>query len=116
MSASEFRNGGYKAFEKLSSGKSKNGKTISSNGKEIIDSNPYIGLYRESDVNYSFNTQTNKNGEEKMSEFKDVSVEVKNIPEMTIAYIRHIGPYQGNLELFGSLWGRMMKWAGARNL
>jgi AraC family transcriptional regulator len=44
------------------------------------------------------------------------SVEVKILPEMTLAYIRHIGPYQGNENLFGNLWNRLFGWAGPRGL
>jgi AraC family transcriptional regulator len=43
-------------------------------------------------------------------------VEVKELPEMTVAYIRHIGPYAGNGELFGRLFGKLMNWAGPRGL
>jgi AraC family transcriptional regulator len=43
-------------------------------------------------------------------------VEVKSLPEMTLAYIRHIGPYQGNDNLFKNLWNRLFSWAGPRGL
>lgn len=44
------------------------------------------------------------------------SVEVKTLPEMTVAYVRHIGPYAGDSELFGKLFGRLSAWAGPRGL
>jgi len=44
------------------------------------------------------------------------SVEVAELPKMTVAYIRHIGPYKGNEELFGSIWNRLFLWAGPRGL
>lgn len=44
------------------------------------------------------------------------SVEVKSLPEMTVAYVRHIGPYAGNAQLFGNLFGRLSAWAGPRGL
>lgn len=116
MSASEWRKGGYKSFEKLSSMHSKNGKTNSRNGKEKEDSISYINGYREDDVTYSSIKNSMFNGETAMSILEKTKVEVKEIPAMTVAYIRHIGPYKGNEELFGSLWGRMMAWAGPRNL
>jgi len=43
-------------------------------------------------------------------------VEVKNLPETHVAYIRHIGPYAGDTELFGRLYDRLFKWAGPRGL
>ena len=45
-----------------------------------------------------------------------VSVEVKEIPQETVAYVRHIGPYAGNEALFGELYGRLCQWAGPRGL
>jgi AraC family transcriptional regulator len=44
------------------------------------------------------------------------SVEVKELPKMTVAYIRHIGPYKGNENLFGNIWNRLFTWAGPRGL
>lgn len=43
-------------------------------------------------------------------------VEVKELPEIHVAYIRHIGPYKGNTELFASLFGKLMQWATPRGL
>lgn len=44
------------------------------------------------------------------------SVEVKDLPKMTLAYIRHIGPYKGDSKLFEGLWNRLFTWAGPRGL
>jgi AraC family transcriptional regulator len=44
------------------------------------------------------------------------SVEVKELPKMTVAYIRHIGPYKGNDNLFRNLWDKLFAWAGPRGL
>ncbi len=44
------------------------------------------------------------------------SVEIKEFPEMTLAYVRHIGAYQGNDKLFEELWNRLFAWAGPRGL
>jgi len=44
------------------------------------------------------------------------SVEVKELPKMTVAYIRHIGPYQGDDKLFEGIWNRLFSWAGPRGL
>lgn len=37
-------------------------------------------------------------------------------PDTTIAYIRHIGPYAGDTELFKSLYARLYQWAEPRGL
>ena len=44
------------------------------------------------------------------------SVEVKELQEMNVAYVRHIGPYQGNDKLFQQLWNKLFAWAGPRGL
>ncbi len=44
------------------------------------------------------------------------SVEVKQLPKMTVAYIRHTGPYQGDEKLFERLWNQLFTWAGPRGL
>ena len=43
-------------------------------------------------------------------------VVVKDLPDQTVAYIRHIGPYQGDAELFDRLFNKLFRWAGARGL
>jgi AraC family transcriptional regulator len=44
------------------------------------------------------------------------NVEVKEMPEMHVAYVRHIGSYKGGEELFASLFNKLMTWAGPRGL
>ena len=39
-------------------------------------------------------------------------VEVRELPELNVAYVRHIGPFQGMQQAFGKL----MRWAGPRGL
>ncbi len=43
-------------------------------------------------------------------------VEVRELPKMTVAYIRHIGPYKGDDKLFEGIWNRLFAWAGPRGL
>jgi len=43
-------------------------------------------------------------------------VEILDMPDMTVAYIRHIGPYAGDSELFSGLFDKLFRWAGPRNL
>ena len=44
------------------------------------------------------------------------NVEVKDMPEMHVAYVRHIGPYKGDQALFARLFNKLMAWAGPRGL
>lgn len=46
----------------------------------------------------------------------DFSIEVKVLPSMDVAYIRHIGAYKGNSELFKKMFVKLFKWSGARDL
>ncbi len=41
---------------------------------------------------------------------------VEELPAFTVAYVRHVGPYAGNPELFAQLFGRLGQWAGPRGL
>ena len=43
-------------------------------------------------------------------------VRIETWPQATVAYVRHVGPYQGDSALFEGLWGRLMAWAGPRGL
>ena len=43
-------------------------------------------------------------------------VEVRDIPEFHMAYVRHVGPYAGDTGLFDRLFGKIMNWAGPRGL
>ncbi len=47
---------------------------------------------------------------------KERKVEVKDMAEMTLAYVRYVGPYKGDGKLFEELFGKLFKWAGSRNL
>ena len=45
-----------------------------------------------------------------------VKIEVTEMADMPVAYIRHIGPYAGDGELFGRLFEQLFTWAGPRGL
>ncbi len=45
-----------------------------------------------------------------------VQIEVKAMPELEVAYVRNIGPYKGDGELFKGLFNKLMMWAGPRGL
>lgn len=43
-------------------------------------------------------------------------VKIERIEKMRVAYVRYIGPYAGNTELFGNLYSRLFAWAGPRGV
>jgi AraC family transcriptional regulator len=44
------------------------------------------------------------------------SIEVKTLPNMTLAYVRYVGPYAGDGALFERLFGQLFGWAGPKGL
>jgi AraC family transcriptional regulator len=98
MSASVWRKGGYNTF-------SKNCKEQSKNWKGISVSPMYIDS-ETSNANWSM----------AMLDKRNITVEVKELKEVTVAYIRHIGPFKGEVEIWTNLFQKLMAWAGARNL
>lgn len=46
----------------------------------------------------------------------DLSVTVRNIPDLDVAYLRHIGPYKGDMDLFSKLFTKLFEWADSHGL
>lgn len=99
MSASEWREGG-----------SKNCKTLRKEGKEPGGEAGY-GAFTAGAGSAGANE-----GSTPMPIKEPQSVRVEDLPPMTVAYVRHTGPYAGDAELFGRLFGQLCKWAGPRGL
>lgn len=95
---------------------SKNEQEVRKN--EQVFSNHYQYLQKESSCfcNVISDNLNNLIWRIEMDEKLKTTIEVKELPEMHLAYIRHIGPYKGNPELFQSLFGKLFKWAGPRGL
>lgn len=51
-----------------------------------------------------------------MNELGEIKVEVKQLAQKHVAYIRHVGPYAGKEEVFEQAFNKLMMWAGPRNL
>ncbi len=98
MSATAWRNGGCDTF-------SKNCKEESNSWKESTVSPMYI----DSSTNQS-------KWRISMISKKDVVVEVKELKEVNVTYIRHIGPFKGEAATWSKLFQKLMAWAGARGL
>lgn len=43
-------------------------------------------------------------------------VEVKELQNISVIYLRHVGPYQGDANLFEGLFGRLFSWASPRGI
>jgi AraC family transcriptional regulator len=105
MSARQWRAGGHLREGAAPPAKSKERKTKSKIGKDFDTSSYYIDAQPHNQI-----------WRMRMKNKKDVTVEVKEMPEFPVVYVRHIGPYAGDSELFEGLFGRLMSWAGPRDL
>ncbi|MBT3219747.1 MAG: AraC family transcriptional regulator [Proteobacteria bacterium] len=83
----------------------KDGQGNHNQGKEFLIEATYLGPRQQ---HWRVEMKGNTNLEAKVT--------VRTLPAMHVAYLRHIGPYQGDPELFGRLWEKMCRWAGPRGL
>jgi AraC family transcriptional regulator len=105
MSASQWRAEGKPPDSEFRSLESKNGQLLSKISGEFSVSSGY------------FNPDThNQIWRITMKEELRAEVEVRQMPEMSLVYVRHIGPYQGDSKLFEGLFSKLMTWAGPRGL
>jgi AraC family transcriptional regulator len=107
MSARVWRAGGHRENGNLRKDESNSGKRASKTRKDYT----VPSLYIESNIM----TQTWRITVKEKSRIQ-ATVEVREIPEMQVAYVRHIGPYSGDSALFNGLIGKLMRWAGPRGL
>lgn len=105
MSAREWRSKGCLQNRKIRKMNSKESQPVGKIRKDIYVSSYYID---EKTKNLIWRI--------KMKDKKHIQVEAKDMPEFHVAYVRHIGPYKGDSELFENLFEKLMKWAGPRGL
>jgi AraC family transcriptional regulator len=85
-------------------------------------------LYNQSDHNLSAETITALPAKTKVFYRKESQIweipigeqirkiEVKNFSQITVVYVRYVGPYAGDSKLFQKLWTKLGLWAGPRGL
>jgi AraC family transcriptional regulator len=105
VSASAWRAAGGSGRRMGGGSKSKIGEPVGKIGKDGRPAGGYSGFQDQP-----------PNRRHAMQPGPNIAVEVKDMPELTLAYVRHIGAYQGNPALFGNLIARLMMWAGPRDL
>ncbi len=105
ISASQWRSMPNKKRALISDDNSKNRQTFNNNRKE---SDTVTGYNDPSTNNYRWRI--------KMAKIKDIKVEVKEMPDFHVVYVRNIGPYAADEELFRDLYGRLMNWVIPRGL
>jgi len=86
-------------------------KTVSNvskaNGKEG-KANSVSSMYLD-DVTHTLTWRVSMNDSQ-------VNIKVEDFTDMTVAYVRHQGPYKGDSELFEHLFTTLCTWAGPRGL
>lgn len=105
-SPSRWRENPGKGNSNLCKAESKQGQQESNSCKATGVENPYLESTNNQDRRRTMNVKT----------VAAQSVEIKTLPERTVAYVRHTGPYQGNVALFEQLYEKLMQWAGPREL
>ena len=98
MSATDWRKGGHSKF-------SKNSNVESKKWKDVKISPMYIN-----------SSTTNCNWRISMIKKSDVIIQVKELEPVPIAYIRNIGPSNGQQETWARIFNKLIQWGGARNL
>jgi AraC family transcriptional regulator len=93
--AKEFRQREKPVFAKDGLRYSKNGQLIGKNLKQEFDFDVHLCTFKFKEMF-----------------FMDSKIEIKEMPEMKVVYIRHTGEYNQ----IGKAFERLMKWAGARGL
>ncbi len=117
----------FKAFFSMSASdwkkhNSKKCKSKSNRCKGINGGHDYSdATFKNSEDNSEDSLKANSQfWREKMPANKDMpmkeslAVRVENRSPMTVAYVRHVGPYVGNSALFESLFEKLFQWAGPR--
>ena len=104
MSASDWREGGYLTHEDAS------GTSVLDLLGNLVASNDGYGVVR---------TRVDDSGPVWWIECGDLAptqVEIVDVPDLEVAYVRHTGPYQGAPEVFAAIFDKLMTWAVPRGL
>lgn len=106
MSASEWRSGGYLEYE-------------TSPGETVRDAIGNIGRIDET-YGIADTLYDGSNGRTawrlRCGSLGITEVTIEQMPDIDVAYVRHIGPYKGMGDVFGDLFRRLMNWAEPRGL
>lgn len=86
--------------------------------KDYFDQNPKewrknSKIMQENAPPFFLNYKTNIGGQSKM---QNISINIQEIPDMYVAYLRYIGSYKGNIDLYTRLFSKLFKWADSHNI
>lgn len=106
ISASEWRNGGNSQHSKNRKPDSNTDQSDGKDGKAAFYEVIYLGGVYSNNLQWKI----------MKNQVEIAKVEVKELPAMEIAYVRHVGPYNGKSELFAGMMNQLMQWAAPRGL
>ncbi len=106
MSAGEWRDAGCPDQSKIRKTESNSSESMRNNWKEYPVSICHLG-----DVTYNPQWRI-----EMTDNANDIKVDVTDMDELNVVYVRHVGPYAGQSEVFEGMIERLMAWAGPRGL
>ena len=106
INASEWRAGIFPLNSKNSKTKRNLREIVRKDRKDFTVSSMYLNTENQQ-LTWRIGMKTSK---------LTADVKVKQVPEMTVAYVRNIGQYKGNSALFEKLIGKLCRWAGPRRL
>jgi len=101
----------FKSYFKLSPTQYRNANLKNSNLSQVESNSPQV-----EDKAYAYFCSRSRTIKWETNMRLNQSVEVKDLPQMTVAYLRYIGPFRNNKAVFDQLWGKMLAWAGANGL
>lgn len=108
VTASEWRDGPAAGGDRNLGNTVRNGGQAVANGGKAFQVEASYGGPRNNPLRWRITMKTETT--------LTADVTVQPFDTMHVAYLRHVGPYQGDGELFGRLWGELCKWAGPRGL
>jgi AraC family transcriptional regulator len=106
VSASEWRSCDSGRDRNLGQTDRNQGQADRNPGEAFEVTSAYLG------TNNNMSWRITMKGESKLK----AEVEIQKMPPMHVAYVRHVGPYAGDTQLFEGLWQRLCTWAGPRGL
>ncbi len=112
MSPSQWRSKKYDQIQESKIRKA-HGKDRQTPGKirKDIDISLHYNYGENHQLIWRINMKNKKNMKQIQAQIQD-----KDMPDLHVAYVRHIGPYKGDEKLFENLFEKLMKWAGPRGL
>ena len=105
MSASEWRDSGFHSYQK------ENATSVRDLVGDMSTGSDEYGI-----VETRLGVAAHQSWTIRCGSLPNTVVEIVDMPDIEVAYVRHTGRYQGAAEVFAEIFGKLMKWAAPRGL